>query len=264
MDRKTSTLMDYIEDLGDWLNQDNRFGYFIGLFVVLIIFVVGLVVLSQKPPMQRKEINQVQWIEGNSRNFIPNVFEMPSGFQLIDKDSGPISFSDGSGYQVTYTNPNFLAQGREVNVFYTVLLTKKLTTPLSYYQKMSSPSTYSAYDATTSVDFILDAEFPLVDQKILLYGTDLNSTSTRIPTISYQIIFIYKNFLGSVMVSGPVDALNSYNAQIIRSRLREAVKYYTYLVTKKISLLENVNTISQPAFEPISVFQQTITPTKRK
>src|SRR5258706_1187904 len=171
-------------------------------------------------------------IIGESQEYLPNVSELPSGFQLDETTSGPGNITNGNDYQLTYTNPDFLLEQRELNVFYTAAVFDSISPAEQAFDSLSNPSAYPQGGMSTTQESLSIEEFTNVDEVALLFGQEVSELGTK--AINYILVFRFQNFIGNTIVSAPVDNFDDAYASQIRGRLRKAVIYYSSLIINKL------------------------------
>jgi hypothetical protein len=181
-------------------------------------------------------------ILGNSINYLPVQSELPPGFQSMDDESGPTDIEGGNYYQLTYTNPGYLLQQRELNVFYTAVVFDTINLAMNAYPKLCDPNTYPGITIPENYSV---AEFTNVNDVALLYGKDTTDLGTY--AINYTLVFRYQNFISSIIVSGPVNSFGDVSTAQMHKLLKKAVIYYSSFVINKLPVHPIFN-VPQPPF----------------
>jgi hypothetical protein len=234
------------------IDDDKAFRQMVAVLLVALVIVLALLFTS--PPSQKEQAipnanlaSTKLLIKGDGKDYLPAVNELPAGFVLMEDESLPIYNSTVDGYQLLFTNPNYLTENREVNVRLMGLVFHNQDLAIQAYLRLSDPETYVAPGSTTEVDNAAGQALSGVDSFSLLFGTDPPGDSPY-PTLIYTLSFCYTNFVGEVIVSGPIDNFNSPNALLLRERLKQAAFNYAFLIKKKlpISAISSSPLISLP------------------
>jgi len=185
----------------------------------------------------------------DSQSYLPSLSDLPVGFTMVlDK---PINYSgDGNFYQRSFHNSDFISQNREVNVDYTVGYLENISDANSFVQSYVVNS--SGFDGIITADKenLSPTEFSMVDNSAVIFTREVTEVGT--PAINYTLVFNYQKIVGIVIVSAPVDKLNSSYESQMRSRLRRAVFFYSHFVTRNLPAQIQTN-VPLPPFGEISI-----------
>ncbi len=242
--RKNNSRRLTLKSLTDSQTTAQEKKWIIILGIVALILIITLLILisinffrshsTTTPSLASADIT-TENITGNSRDFLPEITELPAGFQLVERNGGETRFNGGEMYELSYTNPDFLLQlqQREVNVLYTAAIFDNIDLAKQAYEKGSNADSYSAVQGLSTLrePFSLK-DFTNVDEVALLFGEDVTELNT--PSINYSLIFRYKNFMALTLISAPVDNYDSVYALQLRSVLKKNILYYSSLVTKNL------------------------------
>jgi hypothetical protein len=193
-----------------------------------------------------------EWVYGNASDYLPGVGELPAGFQFVESESGPIALEHGDFYRSTFINPGQEQQNREVKVLYSAGVYQNIEIASDAYKNFSDPGYYAGN--TINKVFPL-ADFTNVDAVATLLSQDMNPSGAM--TISYTLVFRYRNFTASVTANAPVrDFFDEYAMQL-QGRLKNAVIYYAALVINKLPV-DQVGNLPQPPFGEIMISTKSI------
>jgi hypothetical protein len=192
------------------------------------------------------------WISGNARDYLPGVAELPAGFILVEAESGPIQLDHGDFYRSTFINPDLEQQQREGKIHYSDGIYENIEIATDAYENFSDPGYYSG----NSINKVFPLEdFTNVDSVATLLSQDMNASGDL--TISYTLVFRYRNFTASITASAPVeDYFNEYATQM-QARLKLAVVYYASLIINKLPVYQ-LSYIPQPPFGEILISTKSI------
>jgi|GEM_PF-5915647 len=193
-----------------------------------------------------------EWIYGNASDYLPGMRELPSGFILVEAESGPILLDHGNFYRSTFYDPDHEVQQREVKVLYSAGVYENIEIATDAYKNFSDPGYYPG----NSINKVFPlADFTNVDSVATLFTQDMNAAGAM--TISYTLVFRYKNFTSIVTANAPVrDFFDEYSIQM-QSRLRNAVIYYASLVIKRLPV-NQISNVPQPPFGEIMISTKSI------
>lgn len=217
--------------------------------VILVIFISPTIFQGLRTIFTGKN---PAWIYGNTIDYLPTVGELPEGFQLVDVESGPIPLDHGNFYRSTFINRYHESQQREVKVLYSAGIYDDVEIATDAYKNFSDPDYYSG--STSNKVFPL-ADFTNVDSVATLYSQTMTESGNL--TISYLLVFRYRNFTASVVVSAPVKDYYDETAMQMQTRLKNAAIYYSSLVIKKLPV-NQVSNIPQPPFGEIMISTKSI------
>jgi len=212
--------------------------------VMLIIFISPTIFQGLRTIFTRKN---PEWIYGNASDYLPGVGELPAGFLQVEAESGPIELDHGNFYRSIFINPDHEQQQREVKILYSAGVYDDIEIATDAYKNFSAPDYYSG--TTSSKTFPL-AEFTNVDEVALLYSQTMTGSGAL--TISYTLVFRYRNFTASIVASAPVKDYYDEISMQIQSRLRNAVIYYSSLVINKLPVYQ-ISNLPHPPFGEIMI-----------
>jgi hypothetical protein len=214
----------------------------IGIVAVLFYTYFARVVPNQAP---------ANLIVGPSKKFIPPVTQLPAGFKLQETTDSPvISQANAEGYRLTYTNPDFAIQEREVNVTYEVTLYNSVVDAEVALQNATNPATYKSLGKSVESSTISPTQLAQLDSSALMFGQDQNP-GPGASLVSYILALRQANLFSRVVVSAPVDSVESPLAQSMRTRLYQSVFYYASLLTRQLPLPARAQvSLNLPTFPP--------------
>jgi hypothetical protein len=214
----------------------------VGIVLALFLSYFSRVVPAQPP---------ANMIVGPSKKYIPALAQLPSGFkQETTSDNPVLSLANAEGYRVTYTNPAFASQEREVTVTYEVLLYNSTVDAEVALQDAANPNTYKVLGKSVEPSTITPAQLAQVDSAVLMFGQDQNPGQGA-SQVSYILALRQANLFSRVIVSSPVDNVQSSLAQSLRSKLYQSVFYYASLFTRQLPLPAGAQVpVSLPTFSP--------------
>lgn len=236
--------------------HNRLFQVLVALAAVAVVLFLFLTYFSKVVPAQAP----ANLIVGPSKKYIPAVVMLPNGFQLQRaSDSAVISLPNAEGYRITYTNPGFANQEREVNVSYEVLLYNSPVDAEVALQDAANPDTYKSAGKTVEQASFSPTQLARVDSSALMFGQDQASTGGA-SQVSYILVLRQANLIAKVTAIAPVDSVQSNLAQSLRNKLYQSVFYYASLLTRLMPLAPaNQVTVNQPTFLPPVVAQPTPT-----
>jgi len=217
------------------------------MFIVVCVVISGDLIKSRNlTNISNPTLTKNALVTGYVKDYLPDISELPTGFVLVESDSGLSTFDGGSLYQLSYTNTDHLLNNREVNVLYSAIIADDITIAQEMYDGLSDPLIYPG--VTTRQPFLISG-FTNVDEVALLSGQDVTELNTN--AINYTLIFRYQNALAAVIVSAPVDSFDTQYATQMDARLKQAVVYYASLIIKRFPVQPLAN-IPQPPFGEIT------------
>jgi len=217
--------------------------------IMLVIFISPTIFQGLRTIFTRKD---PAWIYGNASDYLPGVAELPTGFRLVEAESGPIPLDHGNYYRSTFINPDYEQLQREVKILYSAGIYDDVEIATDAYKNFSYPGYYSG-DTSNKV-FPL-AEYTNVDSVAALFSQTMTGTGAL--TISYTLVFRYRNFTSSVVASAPVKDYYDETAMQMQTRLRNAAIYYSSLVINKLPV-NQISNIPQPPFGEIMISTKSI------
>jgi len=217
------------------------------LLLISAAIAVAIAAIFIKRQLQSQFVSKLEveeLISGNSQEYLPSVADLPSGFVVMEDN--PIEFSSGGNFHTrTFTNSDFVLQGREVNVTYIVGITNETTIAQEVLDRLYSGA--PSMSGILSIEPISDLEknFSNTDSVKILFAHELTELNTY--AISYTVFLRYRNVMTMLVVSAPVDNFDSNYTQQVKDMLGKAVLYYSNLVTRKLPDRIQIN-VPQPPF----------------
>jgi len=217
--------------------------------IMLIGFISPTIFQGLRTIFTRKD---PEWINGNASDYLPGVGELPAGFRLVEAESGPIELDHGNFYRSIFINPDHEHQQREVKILYSAGVYENIEIATDAYKNFSDPGFYPG----NSINKVFPLEdFTNVDSVATLLSQDMNASGVM--TISYTLVFRYRNFIAIVTANTPVlDFFDEYAMQM-QTRLKKAVIYYASLVINKLPV-DQIGNVPQPPFGEIMISTKSI------
>jgi len=230
--------------------HNRLFQVLMALLAVAIVLVLFLTYFSRVVPAQPP----ANMIVGPSKKYIPALSLLPAGFKQQDTGSNPVlSLPNAEGYRVTYTNPDFASQEREVNVTYEVLLYNSTVDAEVALQDAADPDSYKVLGKSVERSTISPTQLAQVDSAVLMFGQDQNPAPGS-SFVSYILAIRQANLFSRVIVGSPVDNVQSSLAQSLRNKLYQSVFYYASIFTHQLPLAPRAQvSVSLPTFSPPAV-----------
>jgi len=195
-----------------------------------------------------------------SQSYLPSLSDLPAGFTIIL--DGPVDYSgDGNFYQRSFHNPDLIPQNREVNVDYTVGYLGNISDANSFVQSYVVNSSGFEGIVTADQEYLLPTEFSMVDDSAIIFTREVTEVGT--PAINYTLVFNYQKIVGIVIVSAPIDEFNSPYESQMKARLRQAVLFYSYFVTRNLPGQIQTNVPLPPFGELSTAPSNLLEPTKQ-
>ena len=193
-----------------------------------------------------------EWIYGSASEYLPGVGELPAGFLLVDSESGSIPLDHGDFYRSIFINPDHEQQQREVKILYSAGIYETIEIATDAYKNFSDPGYYPG----NSINKVFPlADFTNVDSAATLLSQDMNASGDL--TISYTLVFRYRNFTASIAASAPVKDYYDEYAMQMQARLKKAAVYYASLVINKLPV-DQISSLPQPPFGEILISTKSI------
>jgi hypothetical protein len=212
--------------------------------VMLTVFVSPTIFQGLKTVFARRD---PAWIYGNASDYLPGVPELPPGFILVDAESGPIPLDHGNFFRSTFINPGLEQQEREGKLLFSAGIYEDIEIAADAYKNFSDPEYYSGH--TINKVFPLES-YTNVDSVATLLSQTMTGSGSL--TISYILVFRYRNFTGSVVVSAPVkDYYDEYSMQL-QTRLKNAAIYYSSLIINRLPVYQ-ISNLPLPPFGEIMI-----------
>ena len=214
------------------------------VMATLVVFTVAKHSATEKPR---------SLLTDSSEKYLPSVHNLPDGF-FVASDA-PVDFQDGDVHSRFFTNPDFLLQGREVNVNYHILgVFDDRTIAQDAFNNLSDNVLILFDIISVEEDVSVEHKFSNSDDIKILFVHELTELDTY--AIGYIMLFRYENLTAMLWVSAPVDDFNSDYAKQVKSMLSQAVLYYANMVTSKLPVPVLTN-VPQPPFGAVAFEQET-------
>jgi hypothetical protein len=219
------------------------------IILLSIIAVIGaaiLIILVRRQSQKSLTVGPkaVTLISGNSKDYLPTVADLPKGFVLMEDT--PVEFNSGGNVHTrTFTNPDFVLQGREVNVVYWIGIFDEQAVAQDILDKLYSGTPGMSGILSVEPNLELQNNFSNSESVKVLFAHELTELNTY--AVSYTIFLRYRNVMTMIVVSAPVDDFESNEAQQVKAMLGQAVLYYSNLVTRKLPGRIQSN-VPQPPF----------------
>jgi hypothetical protein len=170
------------------------------------------------------------------KELLPQSSDLPIGFELNAKSSGPIDVDDGDGYVVSYMNPNNILSTNGDAIFVTIQVSVLNSEEAghSYYSiiKTNAPSLMNemlpqaSENSKPLSDFTpTDAKISNTDESVLIIGT---IQGPLFPATICNVTMRMKNVVVSVYI-GASDVGDA------KDTLQRQAKFYISLVMDKVS-----------------------------
>jgi hypothetical protein len=227
------------------------------VLVIILLSIIAVIVAAISIVLIRYKSQQglvpqpraTTLISGNSEDYLPTVADLPKGFVLMEDN--PVEFNSGGNVHTrTFTNPDFVLQGREVNVVYWMGIFDEQAVAQDILDKLYSGTPGMSGILSVEPNLELQKNFSNTESVKILFAHELTELNTY--AISYTVFLRYRNVMTMIVVSAPVDDFDSNDAQQVKAMLGQAVLYYSNLVTRKLPdhILSNV---PQPPFGAVQM-----------